>query len=216
MENEINANDQGEKKPKRPRIGSQPAAEASGSHARYDSYRRPATDNQGDASERNTYPRRAPYQPREDGDNGYQPRYNNRYNNASQYPRRNYDYNRGQQDSEGAEAHEGQQGGYQQRRPSYPRQGNYQPRYNNGGNRYNYNNGYQPRYNNNNRYDRPQGSPEGEGHEGQQQGGYQQRRYNNNGGNRYNNNNGYQPRYNNNNRYDRPQGSPEGEGHEGQ
>ena len=40
MENELNASDQGEKKPKRPRIAAQPAAEASGTHARYDSYRR--------------------------------------------------------------------------------------------------------------------------------------------------------------------------------
>ena len=83
METE-NINEQGEKKPKRPRIGAQPAAEASGRQARYDSYR-PSHDEDGANGmphERNTYPRRAPFQPREDGNNGgYQPRYNNRYGN---------------------------------------------------------------------------------------------------------------------------------------
>ena len=78
METE-NINEQGEKKPKRPRIGAQPAAEASGRQARYDSYR-PSHDEDGANGmphERNTYPRRAPFQPREDGNNGgYQPRYN--------------------------------------------------------------------------------------------------------------------------------------------
>ncbi|MDE6136608.1 MAG: hypothetical protein K2F97_03960, partial [Muribaculaceae bacterium] len=107
MENNNINNEQGEKKPKRPRIGAQPAAEASGATARYDSYRRPA-DTDGDNAayrERNTYPRRTPYQPGENN-GGYQPRYNNRYNNGdapnsyprrnnnyqNQYPRRNYDY----------------------------------------------------------------------------------------------------------------------------
>ena len=218
MENELNASDQGEKKPKRPRITAQPAAEASGTHARYDSYRRAPQD---DDREHNTYPRRAPYQQRQhDGENtGYQPRYNNnnRYGNngANRYPRRSYDYNRPSQDAEGAEGTEGSQQGYQQRRPAYPRQGNYQPRYNNnGGNRYDNNNGgYQPRYNNNNRYDRSQGTAEGDAGEGQH-GGYQPRRYNNNGGNRYGGNGGYQPRYNNNNRYERNDGEA-GEGQQG-
>ncbi|MEZ3525197.1 MAG: hypothetical protein K1V77_06520, partial [Muribaculaceae bacterium] len=153
MENDnFNSNDQSEKKPKRPRIGAQPAAEASGSHARYDSFRRPAPEHDNhdfNAPERATYPRRAPYQPRED-EGGYQPRYNRynnqgdgsgsyprRSNNYQQYPRRNYDFHARQ--AEGAEgtertAADGEQTGYQQRRtPSYPRQGNYQPRYNNQG-----------------------------------------------------------------------------------
>ena len=158
METE-NINEQGEKKPKRPRIGAQPAAEASGRQARYDSYR-PSHDEDGANGmphERNTYPRRAPFQPREDGNNGgYQPRYNNRYGNRddrqnsyprrsgsyqNQYPRRNYDYNRNAEgnpdnvmrsdNSEGGEQG-GYQGGYQQRRPNYQRRDNngYQPRYN--------------------------------------------------------------------------------------
>ena len=239
METE-NINEQGEKKPKRPRIGAQPAAEASGRQARYDSYR-PSHDEDGANGmphERNTYPRRAPFQPREDGNNGgYQPRYNNRYGNRddrqnsyprrsgsyqNQYPRRNYDYNRNAEgnpdnvmrsdNSEGGEQG-GYQGGYQQRRPNYQRRDNngYQPRYNNGGgNRYGNNNGggYQPRYNN--RYNQ---SPAGEGAEGGEQGGYQQRRrdnngyqprYNNGGGNRYGNNryNNGGNRYGNNRRQD--------------
>ncbi len=184
METE-NINEQGEKKPKRPRIGAQPAAEASGRQARYDSYR-PSHDEDGANGmphERNTYPRRAPFQPREDGNNGgYQPRYNNRYGNRddrqnsyprrsgsykNQYPRRNYDYNRNAEgnpdnvmrsdNSEGGEQG-GYQGGYQQRRPNYQRRDNngYQPRYNNGGgNRYG-NNRYNNggnRYGNNRRQD---------------------------------------------------------------
>lgn len=206
MENENNFNEQGEKKPKRPRIGAQPAAEASGSHARYESYRRPAADGDNMSAERSTYPRRAPFTPREDGENGgYQPRYNNNrynnnnggYNNGNSYPRRNNNYqnqyprynNRynsapaadgenASADAEGATHSAEQQGGYQPRRQqSYPRQ----------------NNGYQPRYNNN--------------------GGNS--RYNNNGGgyNRYNNGGNYQPRYNNNNRYNN---APAGEGAEGE
>ena len=179
METE-NINEQGEKKPKRPRIGAQPAAEASGRQARYDSYR-PSHDEDGANGmphERNTYPRRAPFQPREDGNNGgYQPRYNNRYGNRddrqnsyprrsgsyqNQYPRRNYDYNRNAEgnpdnvmrsdNSEGGEQG-GYQGGYQQRRRD---NNGYQPRYNNGGgNRYGnnrYNNGGN-RYGNNRRQD---------------------------------------------------------------
>ena len=213
MEND-NYSEQGEKKPKRPRIGAQPAAEASGSSARYDRFnntpRRPMGDDAG--VERNTYPRRAPYQPRDNRDDehqgGYQPRYNNRYNNdggnsyprrnnnyqSNSYPRRNYDYQprTPRADHEG-DAAEGQQnsfeGGYQPRRQqSYPRQGNYQPRYNNnrqggynnGGNRYNNggNRNYQPRYNS---------APAGEGAENAegQQNSYE---------------GGYQPRYNNHNR----------------
>ena len=198
MENENINNEQGEKKPKRPRIGAQPAAEASGSTARYDSYRRPADNgadgDNGSYRERNTYPRRTSYQPREDhgGNNGapYQPRYNNRYNNGdgqqsyprrnnnyqSQYPRRNYDYQSRRPDTDAAAdgTAEAPENGYQPRRqPSYPRQNSgYQPRYNNqGGNRYN------------------------------NQGGGYNNRYNNQGGNRYNNGGGYN---------NRPRTAPEG------
>ena len=166
METE-NINEQGEKKPKRPRIGAQPAAEASGRQARYDSYR-----------------------------------------NAEGNP----DNVMRSDNSEGGEQG-GYQGGYQQRRPNYQRRDNngYQPRYNNGGgNRYGDHNGggYQPRYSN--RYNQ---SPAGEGAEGGEQGGYQQRRrdnngyqprYNNGGGNRYGNNryNNGGNRYGNNRRQD--------------
>ncbi len=232
MENDnFNSNDQSEKKPKRPRIGAQPAAEASGSHARYDSFRRPAPEHDNhdfNAPERATYPRRAPYQPRED-EGGYQPRYNRynnqgdgsgsyprRSNNYQQYPRRNYDFHARQ--AEGAEgtertAADGEQTGYQQRRtPSYPRQGNYQPRYNNQGprqggynNRYNQGNrdGYgQNRYNQGNRYN--QHRPATDGTDAENQASTEQ--------------NGYQPRYNNqghrpggyNNRYN--QGNRDGYG----
>jgi len=234
MENE-NINEQGEKKPKRPRIGAQPAAAASGAHARYDSYRRPDAGNDGNEYrppyDRGTYPRRAPYQPREDnGQDGYQPRYN-RYNNdgdhnsyprrsnnyQNQYPRRNYDYNRPAPQTEATEGNgdaltRHSEDGYQQHRPSYPRQGNYQPRYNTrpgtygNGNRYNnnnggYNNRYHQRYNprpaGDNGTDAAATETESNGYQPRypRQGNYHSRpnNYNNRQGgynNRYNHNNG--------------------------
>ena len=186
MENNNINNEQGEKKPKRPRIGAQPAAEASGATARYDSYRRPA-DTDGDNAayrERNTYPRRTPYQPGENN-GGYQPRYNNRYNNGdapnsyprrnnnyqNQYPRRNYDYQShapladdADSTAEGTPMQHTDNGGYQPRRQqSYPRQNsNYQPRYNNQGNRGYNQGGYNNRgYNQgNNRYNQGNRRPQ--------------------------------------------------------
>ncbi|MDE6160503.1 MAG: RNA-binding S4 domain-containing protein [Muribaculaceae bacterium] len=243
MEND-NYSEQGEKKPKRPRIGAQPAAEASGSTARYDRLnntpRRPLGDEA--ESERNTYPRRAPYQPRENQDGqhgGYQPRFNNRYNNdgansyprrnanyqGNSYPRRNYDYQpRAQHNDYSGDNTDGQQGyegGYQPRRQqqSYPRQGNYQPRYNNnrpggynnGGNRYNNggNRNYQPRYNS---------APAGEGgesQEGQQREGGYQPRYNNRPGGYNNRQGGYNNRNNRQGGYNNRQGGYNGRRNQG-
>ncbi|MDE6453431.1 MAG: rRNA pseudouridine synthase [Muribaculaceae bacterium] len=238
-----NINGQGEKKPKRPRIGSQPAAEASGSHAHYD--RHSSADNSAPRNyERPAYPRRPPFQPHDNAEGAegqdYRPRYqNNRYgqdgansyprrNNGYQqnsYPRRNYDYNRAPQQN--AEGTEGGENTYQQR---YPRQNQgYQPRYNNNrgynNNRYgNSNGGYNNRYGNgnnggynNNRYNsnRPDAAEhtEGENTDAHSQ-GYQPR-YNNNRG--YNNRGGYQNnRYGNNGgpgRYN--QGARRPGGHQG-
>ncbi|MDE6269420.1 MAG: RNA-binding S4 domain-containing protein [Muribaculaceae bacterium] len=205
MENENMTNDQGEKKPKRPRIGAQPAAEAHGRQAHYESYRRnvPGDENHQDQAPRrpynnnNTYPRRNNYgnygnSDSNGGEQSYQPRNNsyNRYSNndgnsyprrnqgyQSQYPRRNYDYNRPAPAEHGEET-EGAPRRYQPR----PQQG-----YQN-----NREGGYKPRPNNGNGYNQQQ-RPNGGYHQQQRQGGYNQNRpggYNNQNrpGNGYNQN----------------------------
>ncbi|MDE6280063.1 MAG: rRNA pseudouridine synthase, partial [Paramuribaculum sp.] len=118
--------------------------------------------------------------------NGYQPRYNNGYNNQNGYRQNNgyrprYNNQNGYQQNNYNNQGDNQNGGYQ------PRQNNgYRPRYNN------QNGGYQPRQNN--------------GYRQNNQGGYQQRP---NNGYRQNNNNrpgGFQKRMPRQNQYGMPQG----------
>lgn len=186
----------GEKKAKRPRIGSTPslAGNEGGERSNFERvpYTRRDNDTAADGENRRTYQPR-PYQPRQ---GGYQPR------QGSYQPRRNYnDYSADStaDHSEGSPAAEGSNqnnyqprqqnmGGYQQRRP-------YQQRPNNGYQRRD--NGYQQRPGQGG-YQQRQGTQGGyqqrsnNGYQ-QRQGGYQQRQ-GGQGGYQQRSNNGYQQR----------------------
>ncbi len=186
----------GEKKAKRPRIGSTPslAGNEGGERPNFERvpYTRRDNDSAADGENRRTYQPR-PYQPRQ---GGYQPR------QGGYQPRRNYnDYSADSaaDHSEGSPAAEGSNqnnyqprqqnmGGYQQRRP-------YQQRPNNGYQRRD--NGYQQRPGQGG-YQQRQGGQGGyqqrsnNGYQ-QRQGGYQQRQ-GGQGGYQQRSNNGYQQR----------------------
>ena len=163
----------GEKKAKRPRIGSAtPAAPESSERAHFERVSYPRRD--GESTEegegRRTYQPR-PYQPRQ---GGYQPR------QGGYQPRRTYGEYNSEPKTDSAEGSSSEnQGGYQPRQGGYQRrEGGYQPRQQGG---------YQPRQQGQGGYQRREGGyqqrPQGQGGYQRREGGYQPRQQG-----------GYQPR----------------------
>ena len=163
----------GEKKAKRPRIGSAtPAAPESSERAHFERVSYPRRD--GESTEegegRRTYQPR-PYQPRQ---GGYQPR------QGGYQPRRTYGEYNSEPKADSAEGSSSEnQGGYQPRQGGYQRrEGGYQPRQQGG---------YQPRQQGQGGYQRREGGyqqrPQGQGGYQRREGGYQPRQQG-----------GYQPR----------------------